>query len=98
VADLEADIPQRGNKGGERVVTALWQVVGQQQHDIHIRRGMQFAAAIATDGDQCGAQWFDVLLPQSRENVIYQVGACVHQLYDGFARQEARAQGLAGGR
>ncbi len=92
VAYLEADVPQGRDEGRQVVLGAGRQLVGQQQHDVDIGVGMQFATAVAAYGDQRRAAVIDLLPPKVDQYLVDDADAFVHQLDDRLARLETSLQ------
>ncbi len=55
VTDFQADVPEQGQKTFDGLAPGL--VIGavEQDHQVDIGTGQQFAAAVTADGDQCNA-------------------------------------------
>jgi hypothetical protein len=88
VADFEADIPQRSDKVGQGRLCAGREFVRQQDHDIDVGIGVQFAATVTADRYQRGTRRLDIDLPELSELLIDNRGAGMHELDNRFSGLE----------
>jgi hypothetical protein len=92
VAGLQSDIPKRSHEGGDRIFTAGVDLIGQEQHDINVRAGMQFASPIAANRDQRRTKGLKVLPPKLYQDAIEECGPRVDEFNDGLTGLKAGAQ------
>ncbi len=83
VADLQADVPEEGDEGGQRLAEGRVVVVLEQQQQVDVGVGMQLAAAVAAHGEQRHAVAGPVvLLPGDGQQAVQAPGPAVHQIAD----------------
>ncbi len=94
VPDVEADIPQRGNECRQRVLRVGVDRLRQQQHDVDVGAGVQFAAAVAANGHERHVlgQLAHVGLPQVAEQFVDSRRALVYEVDDGLSGEKPTFQ------
>ena len=81
VPDLQADVPQEGDKGRQRLAIGCVVVVLEQQQEVDIGVGVQLAAAIAAHGEQGHAVIGPgVVFPGHRQQPIQAPGATMDEV------------------
>jgi hypothetical protein len=94
VPDLQTDVPQRGDERRQGLLGVSVDRLGQQQHDVDVGTGVEFAAAVAADSHErhVPGQLAHVGLPQVAEQSVDSRRACVDEIDDGLAAEEPTFQ------
>ena len=98
LADFQADVPQQRQKALDGIAKGLMIGLVQQDQQVDVGVGMQFAATVAADRHQgdIGVETPIELLPGLLQDVIDEPGAVLDQAANIPAAAKARIEHLAG--
>ncbi len=96
VADLEADVPEKGQKFLDVRLPVRRVALRQQHHDVDVRTRVQLAAPVAAHGNQRQVvrKLAGVAHPGGAQGDVHQTRAVADQIFDGLVGREALLQKL----